>query len=366
MQQRRLAPLVASQRGVTLVELMVGIAIGLIVVAAMSVLFANTSRMRVETERAGVKIDNGRYALDTLGQDLQHAGFLAEFDPRRLPLPATRPNACESAIAPLRAALALPVLGHDGVTTALLNTPALNCLADVVQGTDVLVVRRAATCANGSMDCTALLAGAPAFQASSCSDSLELGASDVQSHQRLAAFPAASDFTLRQRDCATPAPVRRYLVRIYYVSAHDKPQDGIPSLKRIELGAAGWGSPVTLVQGVENLQIEWGLDTDGDGTPDRYATDPDRYCATATPAITGGACWSLPVAAKLFVLARNIEAVPAYADGKRYTLGHAGDAATGLSTAADHTVGPLNDGFRRSVYQRAVALQNVSARRFSP
>lgn len=363
---RRLPPPVPApagrQRGLTLVELMVGIAIGLVVLAALSVLFANTSRTRVETERAGIKIDNGRHALDTLAADLQHAGFLAEFDPRSLAAPAARPAACETSVATLQAALALPVLGQDNVAAG-----ALTCLgADVVAGSDVVAVRRAATCTQGSPDCTALAAGMPAFQASSCSDPAELGGADVNNHYRLAAFPSAGAFTLRQRDCVAAAGIRRYLVRLYFIARNDRDGDGIPSLKRVELGAAGWSAPVTLVQDIEALQVEWGLDTNGDGAPDAYATDPDRYCATATPPVPAGACWGLPVTARLHLLARNPAASPGYTDTRRYALGQAGHPTTGLVTGADATVGPFNDPRRRNVYERTVALQNVTARRFSP
>lgn len=353
-------------RGLTLVELMVAITVGLVIVAAMSMLFANSSRSRAETERAGIKVDNGRYALDALGRELQHAGFLAEFDPRLLSAPAAKPGACETDINTLRGALALPVLGYDRVSAADLGSSALNCLSDVVPGTDVVVVRRAATCAEGSADCTALVTGAPAFQASSCSDSSEIGGSDVNNFYRLAAWPGGGAFTLRQRDCATAVPLRRYLVRIYYVAANDRDGDGIRSLKRIELGSGGWSAPMTLVQGVDDLQVEWGLDTDNDGIPNTYATNPDTWCAGVSPTpVPAGACWSLPVTAKLFVLARNVEATPGFADAKAYALGKAGEA-TGASSSSDYRVGPFGDAFKRNVYQRLVTLENISDRRFTP
>lgn len=353
-------------RGLTLVELMVAITVGLVIVAAMSMLFANSSRSRAETERAGIKVDNGRFALDALARELQHAGFLAEFDPRVLPLPAARPGACDTDLTTLRGALALPVLGYDRVSAAALGSGALNCLSDVVPGTDLVVVRRAATCVDGSTDCTALTTGAPAFQASSCSDSTELGGTDVNNFYRLAAWPGGGAFNLRQRNCSTAADLRRYLVRIYYVAANDRAGDGIRSLKRIELAAGGWSAPTTLVQGVDNLQVEWGLDTDNDGIPNLYATDPDAWCAAATPTpVPPGSCWSLPVTAKLFVLARNVDASPGFTDTKAYALGKAGDAS-GASSAGDFLAGPFGDAFKRNVYQRLVTLENVSDRRFTP
>ena len=49
-----------------------------------------------------------------------------------------------------------------------------------------------------STPCTALTTGAPAFQASSCSNANEIGGTNVENHYRLAAFPSGSTFTLRQ------------------------------------------------------------------------------------------------------------------------------------------------------------------------
>ncbi len=48
--------------GMSLVELLVAISIGMLVVAAMALLFASNSRSRSETERTGFNIENGRYA----------------------------------------------------------------------------------------------------------------------------------------------------------------------------------------------------------------------------------------------------------------------------------------------------------------
>ncbi len=369
-----------GQRGVTLVELMVGITIGLVIVAAMSLLFANSSRSRAETERAGTKIENARFALDTLADDLQHAGYLGELDPRPLTFPAAKPGACDfTTPAALAPTLALPALGFDNVTSPQLGASALACLVDAQPGTDVVVVRRAATCVEGSAGCTALAAGMPAFQASLCSQSSELGGIDVANYYRLA-DGATGTFDLHLKDCTTPAPRRRYIVHIYYVAAYDRMTggvpDGIPSLKRLELdptqanGTAVAGYPswsqVTLAQGVQDLQVEWGLDTDGDGAPNLYATNPDLYCASTSPVVAAGACWGQVVAAKLSVLARNTTPSPGYADNRRYVLGKAGDGTTGVSTSSDYTAGPFADAYKRGVYQRVAALQNITGRRFAP
>ena len=76
------------------------------------------------------------------------------------------------------------------------------------------------------------------------------------------------------------ANVYQYRTHIYFVANNDKAGDGIPTLKRAELGVAAF-SIVPLVEGVENLQIEYGLDTSVPtaGTPAVYKADTDNYNA---------------------------------------------------------------------------------------
>lgn len=359
---RPMPPAIRRSRGLTLVEMMVAVAIGVLIVTAMSLLFANNSRSRTETERASQKVENGRYALELIAGELEHAGYFALFDPRKLTLPAAKPDACATAIADLKAAMPVHVQGYDD------GSGGLSCISDVKAGTDVLVVRRVSTCAAGVGTCPALPAGAVGFQASSCNDPLqpELATGVVDNFYRFSA--TAADFDRTRRDCATAAEVQRYFVRIYFVANNDKAGDGVPTLKRTELGAAG-GAPefstVSLVQGVENLQLEYGMDTNTDGNPDVYSAAPDSYLnctAATTPTCVGH--WSSVVTSKVYLLARNLDGSPGHVDDKSYTLGRVADAAAGSGAAK--TVGPYSDSFKRSVFQEVVRLQNVSGRRFSP
>lgn len=357
MPEVRFLPL-RRHRGITLVEMLVAVSIGVVMLTAMSLLFANNSRTRAEIERSSQEAENGRFALDLLATELQHAGYLAELDGRLLTLPASKPDPCATDPAVLRGALGVHVQGEDG------SAAGLGCITDVKPGTDVIVVRRAATCIAGAGDCLPLAAGAPGFQASSCNDPLraELATGVIDNFYRLST--AAADFSLTRRDCTTAAPVRRYLARIYFVAANDRPGDGMPTLKRAELGAGGF-TTVSLVQGVDDLQVEYGLDSSGDGNPDVYSASPDGYLgcdSSSTPTCVGH--WVSVVSAKLFILSRNPTPSPGHVDQTVYALGRVADAVAGSGEPAE--VGPFGDGYKRSVFQQLVRLQNASGRRFSP
>ena len=73
-----------SMAGISLIELMVGITLGLLVLAGLAGVFANSSRSRSDIERASRQIENGRYALQVLTDDIRLAGFYGEFNPNTL------------------------------------------------------------------------------------------------------------------------------------------------------------------------------------------------------------------------------------------------------------------------------------------
>jgi type IV pilus assembly protein PilW len=343
----------------SIVELLVAIGIGTLIVAAMALLFANNSRSRGETERASHNIENGRFALESLRNELFHAGYFAEFDPTGLPLPAAKPDPCNTTLGvAFRAAMALHVQGYDNIAAS-----TLSCLTDVKAGTDAFVVRRASGCAVGTAGCTGLAAGAPAFQASSCSAPAELGSGAVANYYRL--DTDLGNLTLHKRNCMPVPPgdvaeIRRYVLRIYYVANNDKAGDGVPTLKYRELSASAgvmaFGTPLSLVQGVEQLQVEYGLDTTGDGDADVYTAAPDLYLGCAAATCVGH--WASVVSAKVFVLSRSIDASPGHNDTKSYVLGNKADG-TANSFAAS------GDAYKRRVFQEVVRLQNPSGRRGS-
>jgi len=136
-----------------------------------------------------------------------------------------------------------------------------------------------------------------------------------------------------------PAPFVdwEYRPAIYYVRAFaSAPGDGIPTLCRKVLDYSGAPDVVTecLAQGIENLQIEFGLDSNGDG-------DPNTFVANPTVAEMQTA-----VAARVMVLARSVRNDPRYSNGKTYSLSNA-------------PAYQPNDNFYRRVYTVNVSLKNL-------
>lgn len=61
--------------GLTLVEVMIAMTIGLIILAAMSNILINNLRTSREIEQVGQYVEDGRFALQTMIDDLSNAGF---------------------------------------------------------------------------------------------------------------------------------------------------------------------------------------------------------------------------------------------------------------------------------------------------
>lgn len=67
--------------GVTMVELLVAMVIGIFLIAGAVSIFIASKRSYTEVERSGRMIENARYAQQALSMDLRHGGFFGEAAP---------------------------------------------------------------------------------------------------------------------------------------------------------------------------------------------------------------------------------------------------------------------------------------------
>lgn len=335
-----------KQRGMSLVELMVAMAIGTIISAALAAIFVTTTKVKHEISRNGEQIENARIAMDWLSRDIGVAGFWEGLEYIGMADPAL-PDLCASTVADLKLAVPVYVQGINNVTAGTIP----GCLSDVKVGTDILAVRRASTCVNGASGCESV---APYFQASNCSPpadrqdgttgtvalGLELGSPSPTDWYAVSDNTAT--LTLHKRDCgnaslaAAPnySDIRRYIARIYFVANNDRAGDGLPSLKMAELRGTTWTTS-TIASGIEQLHFEYGQDTAGTTAPESYVTAPSAV-----------ADWRQIVAVKVHVLSRNSSASPDYNDTtKTYVLG-------------GETFGPFTDKIRRHSFSGLVGIRN--------
>ena len=374
----------SAMRGFSLIELMTALTIGMLLLMGLASVFVNTSQSYRELKKTSEQIENGRYAIELLSQDVRHAGFYGEF--AKLPAaPASLPDPCSAPSDALvtdtvNNFLALPVQVYPaGSLTTRPSVPtacaALLPNANLMPGSDIVVVRRADTNAvSGTVTGNVYY-----LQATSSTADLQLGSAgaitNLQNARRQASTLVRRDLSVAATGVPAQFPqiaaaIRLYRTHIYFVAPCSVPAGGvvssvctgnaddqgkpIPTLKRLELGAGGLFSIVPLTEGIEALRFEAGLDTApgvvdpgtgfiGDGNPDSYSHSTTLTATDMTNL----------VAARIYVLARNTETTTGYVDDKAYTMGTVTTAATG-------------DAYRRHVYGTETRIANQAGRREIP
>ena len=336
-----------NEKGLSLIELMIAITLGLLILAGMVLIFANTSAARNEVERTARQIENGRYAIELLREDIQLAGFFGELNIGLVALPGSEPDPCSTVLADWTGALKVHVQGVDNFSSGYAAPHNLSCLPDVKPNTDVILIRRAKTCVAGVGGCDAVTDGKAYLQVPLCSQETATHTLDLATG---ASGTTATNFVHKVKSpdpltCAPAAlaPLRPYVVYFFYVGTDN-------TLKRAEFTGGAIGNVMPLVDGIENMQIDYGVDTTvgGDGAADVYQAGSPTTAWTA-------ASWSDVMTVQINILARNMEDSPRHKDVRTYNLGPSGV-----------TVGPFNDSRRRNVYTANVRIQNPSGLRDKP
>lgn len=296
--------------GFNMVELMVAMAIGLVLSGAGITVYVNT-RATIDVNQAVSRLqENARYAIDELTRDLRLSGYWG------------RNNAAEY------------VDNRTGEPGALLG-PSGECAAGWYNDLDNRV--------EGLDDTNATWATCIPNANYSQGDILAMRFVDPTP---IAALTANTVYLRSSRNwgklfTGTGQPTiagQNYRVgnRAYYVSPFlNTAGDGIPALMRVVQADTAGGvalQPEIVISGVENLQVQYAVDTDGNGSVDQYLNG------------NGGVNWSQVEALRLWVLVRADTVERGYTNNTAYQL------AEGAWTP--------NDGFRRVLLTKTIRLRN--------
>ncbi len=328
----------AFQRGLSLVELMVSLLIGAFLLAGAVSVFGKTRDLYRTNDSAARLQETARYAMSTIESDLRMANYwglhsrgdLVENGPTMDP---ANPAVIDPAyLLPVELAAFAATLNFCGPLWAV-KLPAyieatnsgygLTCaeFGAAVAGADQLTVRRTSTGAIGPADLAATT-GQVKMQSSRVQGTLFTGNT----------VPAGFG--------GIQTETRAVLAHGYYVDQDSDQRAGTPSLRRKQLAFAG-GAPVIqdteIVPGVEDLQVEFGVDTNTDQNAD--------FFVPASGVIAGQPI----VAVRIWMLVRAEQAEVGFTDDRTY------DYADRTGVAA---LTPA-DGFRRLLVTKTVALRNT-------
>lgn len=327
----------SAQTGISLVELMIAMTLGLLVIGAMTSVFINNSQSRRELDKAAQQLENGRYAVQILRDEISMAGYYDAIAHIANIPPSTTASPCSTAVTVWKSSMDVAVEG--------VNSGSFACVTTARPGTGMLFVQRAST---APTDPGLLKANVAYLQVSLCGDEYVSAVADKPFRVKLGTDP----FDLQKIDCsaANRAPIRQYIRRMFFIDQNNVAGDGVPTLKRADFRpeALGGTNPdiQALVEGIEDLHFEYAVDTSGDGSPDVF-TDTPADIPTATPT---NQIFNV-VGVRVWLIARALDPTPGYdASTKTFRLG---------SKAA---VTP-NDTFKRHVFSTYIELIHPVGRR---
>jgi type IV pilus assembly protein PilW len=303
-------PSSTRQSGLTLIELMISLLLGLLLTLAVTSLFIGSNRSFRENEQLAAMQDQARFALAALSRDFSMSGYWGGvFSGTDLVAAPSASEALPAAIdcgAPeeswaFRTDRRIEFRNQD---SDIAVASRFHCLDAVMPDSDIVGLRRVSgQMAVSSIDCTAVKLLPWHFYLKTNGT---VGS--------LIRTPASGSYD----PCVGEAPTApgsqyyRYIARLYYVRDYARqPGDGVPSLCRRELRheASPGMADECLADGIENLQVVFGIDTNGDGVADRY--DP-------TPADDA---LQQAISVQISVLVRTQRGFPQYRDEKTYQMG---------------------------------------------
>jgi len=136
------------------------------------------------------------------------------------------------------------------------------------------------------------------------------------------------------------------LINSYYVAASSTLIPGVPTLRRKMLTSVG-GVPTVVDQevapGVENMQLQFGVDVDQDNTVDRYVNPGD---AILDPLAVGFIPGARVITARIWLVVRSISPEIGIQDLRNYQPG-------------DVNLGVYTDVFRRMQVSKTILLRNA-------
>ena len=320
-----------QQAGVTLIELMVALSIGSFLMIGAVQVYNQSRHAFVINESIARVQETAQFAMDTIEADVRMASNWGKHSRGNSvvgrsvtgdanPLTLATPAACGAAWA---LDLARPVQG-DNNNYGLVCPPDPDGTGVAQPNSDTVTTRRA------TVAVTALEAGRLQIQTTRIQGELFTDGN----------VPSAFD----------PDPdvseTHDLLVNTYYVAASSILIPGVPTLRRKMLTVAG-GVPTVVDQevapGVENMQLQFGVDVDQDNTVDRYVNPGDAILDPSDVLFIPGA---QVLTARIWLVVRGVSPEVGIQDLRDYQPG-------------DISLGVYTDAFRRMQVSKTILLRNA-------
>jgi prepilin-type N-terminal cleavage/methylation domain-containing protein len=309
-----------ARAGFSMIELLVALTITTLLIIGAVTMYSQSRNTFRAAEAVARLQENARYAMSFIETDLRMANYWGlNSRPDYIQLGGvSASNACEAGWATNVLEF---VQGYNGAK-------GLACIdaGSYQNGTDVIVIRRAAA----DREIGALTENALYIQTSRVQGTLFVAGNGC----------AANDEGCLPAGYLPPqSETHQLLVHAYHISPDSVGRDGVPSLRRVRLITGPDEEAEEIIAGIEDMQFQFGVDTDNNATAEYYVVP-----GTALP--TGARV----VSVRVWLRVRAEEPDFTFEDkrtysyaGVTYTPGSSGDA----------------NRYRRLVVSKTIQLRNT-------
>lgn len=322
---KKMSTVIRKQAGLTLVELMVALAIGSFLMVGSIQIYNQSRHAFVVNESIARVQETAQFAMDTIEADLRMASNWGR-NSRALAVEGRSigldPNPSNLLTLPLVTAcgadwvtdLGTPIDGNNNVYG--LTCPGID--GEMAQS-DVITVRRA------SVNPVPLAAG-----------TLQIQSTRIQGQ-------IFEDGLVPVSFSPVDSATHNLIVTSYYVAPTSRLVGGVPTLRRQRLVAGPDIADEEIAPGVENIQLQLGIDIDQDNTVDRYVNPGDPvYDPNALGYVPGARVMT----ARIWMIVRGVGFDGGVQDDNDY---EPGDVDLGVQT----------DNFRRIQVSKTILLRNA-------
>ncbi|HRA80624.1 MAG TPA: PilW family protein [Thauera sp.] len=283
-----------SQRGMSIVELMIAMVIGLIVLGGVSQIFLSSRATHRNTQAMSEVQEGGRFAFDFIAADLRQVGYrgsctegvnnllnesgasynAARFDMNNpitgwdswADMPGNDDDLLEVQTARYVAGthvIGLKQSGAPAMCAAPNQMEMIRAAGDTSESSPTISIDCASDIADGTLMMVADAQGCDVFQTrpsgSTTLLSRAIGGNPGNKN------PSTNNFS---HPYAADMEILRVQSAVYYIGRETA--NARPGLRRILFNQGGDILDQELVQGVSDMRLEYGIDTDGDREVDRY------------------------------------------------------------------------------------------------
>lgn len=320
----------SKAKGFTLVEIMISLFIGAFILGGVMFTYIGMKQTTSDTADLGELQESGRLVMDILKRDIEMSGFWGNFNmvPDVNLLAGTLPDAPNPDCFAGENNATFPAASNRGFRQLFAieaaNNPVMNCIDSANLGSDVLQIKRV----------------------------MGENVKDMPTALNQHYFVSSNDSARIVKanggviNANNNEKVWEYMHNIYFVEDQTYLLNGedriIPTLRRMRLISGEMGVE-TIMEGVENIRLIFGLDTNGDNRVDIYRTTAQM--TEADWAQQGAVVATVQV----FLLVRTLQEDLTNVQEQTFIMGGEGDTARTLI---------FNDGFRRKMLTSTIRLLN--------